>query len=416
MLNHSLLETTGLIDGSTSPQHAFSPLGLLHLALDKLGKGAPCGIAAFFPDQSEEQLAVAVERHARHLPLVHRRIDLSGVKPKIMAPESSSAFVRVSGKSLEELLEFSVSRSHGGTGWYVLHPNSDGCWLFAIWSHAIADGHSMLRFISQLTNAPCEKSESAHTERPAMAAGRFLPWMVRTAISEISSRLAFKTFSEPQRNVTWINASPYTAKSLRATARRLGTGVTGLLCGALVRAFYKSSLIDGSGRLQFLVPISRTTCREVNGFGLGIGWLLPDLQVTRASGLEKMATSIHDQIRAMSDAGWDKNLERALGTNYSRLSGKVAKMLKRKQTNFVASVSWKGWIPLVGTAATGTRIACFAAVQPNTSLCHVSGHIDQSGLSLSLSSCMPRSATQHLFKSLLTCLEIDSSEEGYPTR
>jgi hypothetical protein len=332
-----------------------------------------------------------------------------------MAPELYSAFVRVSGKSLEQLLEFSVSRTHGGTGWYMLHPSREGCWLIAIWAHAIADGHSMLRFVSRLTTDSCEQSEAAHTEPPAVAVGRFSPWMVRMAINEMKSKLAFKTFSEPQRNVTWINASPHTAQSLKATARRLGTGVAGLLCGALVQAFYKSSLVDTSGRLRFLVPISRTTCSEVNGFGFGIGWLMPELQVTPASELEKMARSFHTQIRAMSDAGWDKNLERALGTNFSRLSGKVAKTLKRERADFIASVSWKGWVPFVGTATTGTRIACFAAVQPNTTLCHVSGHIDQSGLSLSLSSCMPRSATQQLFKSLLTCLEIDSSDvESYP--
>jgi hypothetical protein len=98
-----------LINDPTAPPHAFSPLGLVHLALDKLGKGAPCGIAAFFPHQSEEQLAAAVDRHVRQLPLVNRRIDLSGVMPKIMARELDSAFVRVTGKSIEDLLEFSVA-------------------------------------------------------------------------------------------------------------------------------------------------------------------------------------------------------------------------------------------------------------------------------------------------------------------
>jgi hypothetical protein len=398
MLNHSLLE---------SPD-AFSPLGLVHLALDKLGKGAPCGIAAFFPYQSEEQLAAAIQRHVRQLPLIHRRIDLSGVRPKMMPSEGYSAFVRVSGKSLEELLEFSISRTHGGTGWYVLQPSSEGCWLFAIWAHAIADGHSMLRFISRLAPSTSEQAESAHTERPPAALGRFFPWMVRTAINEMKPRLTFKTLSQPQCSVTWINAPSHTAQSLKAMARRLGTGVTGLLCGALVQALYKSSITDTSGRLQFVVPISRKPCSEVNGFGFGIGWLMPELQVTPASELKSMARSVHAQIRGMSAAGWDKNLERALGTDFSRVSRKVARMLERDGTA-VASVSWKGWIPFVGTATTGLQIACFAAVKPNTSLCHLSGHIDQSGLSLSLSSCMPRGTAQHLFKSLLACLEIDSA-------
>jgi hypothetical protein len=393
----------------------LSPLALVHFALDKLGKGAPCGIVAFFPNQSEEQLAAAVERRARQLPLVHRRIDLSGVTPKIMAPELESAFIRVSGKSPEDLLEFSVSRSHGRTGWYVLHPRGDGCWLFAIWAHAIVDGHSMLRFIAGLTTASSENGDSVKTARPPLSLGPFLPWMVRTGIREMKSKVAFKTFSEPQGNVTWINASPHTAESLRAKARRLGTGVTGLLCGALVQAFYKSSLIDAPGRLQFMVPITRSACPEANGFGFGIGWLIPELHVTPASELDQMAKSFNAQIRAMADAGWDKNLERALGTNYSRLSRKVARTLKRQRADFIATVSWKGWIPFLGTATTGTRVACFATVQPNTALCHVSGHIDQSGLSLSLSSRMPRSTAQQVFKSLLTCLEIDATDaNGYP--
>jgi hypothetical protein len=393
---------------------AFSPLPLVHIALDKLGKGAPCGIAAFFPNQSEEQLFAAVEQRARQLPLAHRRIDLSGVAPKIMALDGDSAFVRVSGKSLEDLLEFSVSRSHGLTGWYVLHPRSDGCWFLAIWAHAIVDGHSMLRFISGLTTAG-QQVETTKAERPVGAVGPFLPWMLRSAISEMKSRLAFKTFSEPQGNVTWINASPHTAESLKVTARRFETGVTGLLCGALVQAFYRSSLIDSAGRLSFLVPITRTTCPETNGFGFGIGWLIPELQVTPNSELGMMARSFHKQIRAMADAGWDKNLERAIGTNYSRLSAMVAKTLKRPRADFIATVSWKGRIPYLGTANTGTRVACFAAVQPNTSLCHLSGHIDQSGLSLSLSSCMPQSVAQQVFKNLLTCLEIDPGDgHRYP--
>ena len=393
---------------------AFSPLALVHFALDKLGKGAPCGIAAFFPNHSEEQLAAAVERRTRQLPLVHRRIDLSGVAPKIMAPDGESAFVRVSGKSLEELLEFSVSRSHGLTGWYVLHPTSDGCWFLAIWAHAIVDGHSMLRFISGLTTS-AQQVDTTKAERPAEAVGPFLPWMVRTAISEMKSRLAFKTFSEPHGNVTWINASPHTAESLTAMARRLGTGVTGLLCGALVRAFYKSSLIDTSGRLQFLIPITRTACCEVNGFGFGIGWLMPELYVTPVSELHTMARSFNGQIRRMADTGWDKNLERALGNSYSRVSARVARTLKRERADFIATISWKGRIPFLGTTDTGTRVACFAMVQPNTSICHVSGHIDESGLSLSLSSRMPQSVAQQVFKNLLTCLEIDASQgERYP--
>ena len=95
-----------------------------------------------------------------------------------------------------------------------------------------------------------------------------------------------------------------------------------------------------------------------------------------------MAKSLTAQIRAMADTGWDKNLEeRALGTNYSRLSRRVARTLKRPRADFIATVSWKGWIPFLGTAKTGTRVACFATVQPNSALCHLSGHIDQSGLS-----------------------------------
>jgi hypothetical protein len=402
-----------IIASGSHPQSAFSTLGLLHLALDKVGKGAPCGIGAFFPNLSEEQLAAAVDRLVRQLPLVHRRIDLSGDSPRIMAAEPHRAFVRVSGKSLEDLLEFSVSRSHGETGWYVLHPDSKGCWFFAIWAHAIVDGHSMLRFISRLTTASGEQNESGHNERPAIA-GPFLPWMIRTTVNELKPKLPFKTFHEPQCHVIWINTSPQTAQSLKDKARRLGTGITGLLCGALTQTFYKESVIDGSGRVQFLIPISRKWCAEVNGFGFGIGWLLPELQVTPDSELEKMARSFHTKIRAMSDSGWDKNLERALGTNYSRLSRRVARTVKRKRTSFIASVSWKGWIPSVGTVTTGTKICCYAAVQPST-LCHVSGHMDQSGLSLSLSSRMPRSTAEHLFKTLLSFLEIDpGSVESYP--
>jgi hypothetical protein len=41
--------------------------------------------------------------------------------------------------------------------------------------------------------------------------------------------------------------------------------------------------------------------------------------------------------------------------------------------------------------------------------------MDQSGLSLSLSSRMPRSTAEHLFKTLLSFLEIDpGSVESYP--
>src|SRR5580704_17279110 len=100
--------------------------------------------------------------------------------------------------------------------------------------------------------------------------------------------------------------------------------------------------------------------------------------------LPSIARRIEGRLKTMIAQGWDINFDRFLGNN-PRRHLRFATACARGRATPVVSISWKGMAWQLGGEEGINDEACFAM----SPLAHVSAHLDQNGLSLSVASRHP---------------------------
>ena len=100
--------------------------------------------------------------------------------------------------------------------------------------------------------------------------------------------------------------------------------------------------------------------------------------------LASVARCIEGRLKTMIAQGWDINFDRFLGNN-PRRHLRFATACVRGRATPVISISWKGMAWQLGGEEGIHDVACFAM----SPLAHVSAHLDQNGLSLSVASSHP---------------------------
>jgi len=355
---------------------AFGPLASMHAALDKNGAGMPCGLVARFPDTRKDQLEAAIASTCAHYPILNMRLAWLRGRPVLQSGTFAAA-----DHDIGPLLGF-ASGSEGRVWHYNLVTAGRDTWLQAVWLHAVADGMSMLRFLTTLSAelGLGQRPDQARVPRQPTRVQPLLRWLppfLRTLRGDYVG-LAERPLPCPE--VSWLVTSPHDRDRLVDNARAGYGGMLGWLAAAAARAF-----LEQQGRPQdqiFLnVPILRSALAETNGFGFGVGSLRFPVRVGDHPGMDALARHITRHIRTLDETGWDRNLERLLGRRperHRRFAGVEAK--RPPDPNI--TVSWKGVHGSLGAGQGPADIACFAAAPT----LHVSAHADARGLSLSVTS------------------------------
>jgi ubiquinone biosynthesis protein COQ4 len=354
----------------------FGPLAAMHAALDRQGIGMPCGVVACFPDKNEREVESAIAIARNRFPVLQTRLEWQKGRP-VLVPELSANRDRGS----KSLLDFSASES--GKIWkYRLVQEGRNTWLQATWMHGVADGLSMLRFIQAIAAVSGDAPPvlEARTPRPICDQQRFLYWLPAFLLDQRRSYvvLAQPATSIPQ--VSWLSAPVVDREQVMKLARTSSEGLVGWLAAAVSLAFADQQGKPG-GDIMLNVQIARDGLAGTNGFGFGSGSLRLAVHLGESPSMEMLARAIGRRVQQLANRGWDRNLERLLGSNPARHT-RFARIEAGRSTNPNITISWKGHYADLGADGGSRNLACFAAAPT----LHVSAHSDASGLSLSVTS------------------------------
>ena len=362
---------------------AFGPLAAMHAALDQAGVGLPCSSAAYFPGRREGELGQAIGRVAAGMPVLTSRMRWHGERPMLQLQAGGPTH-------LADPLAFRPDDT--GVWGYRLAEEGGGVWLVAAFAHAAADGPSMLRFLSavarELDGASPPAAASAAkppTRRLPMAA-----WLPGFLLEHARSYDGLSPANRrPQSGASFTLLPPAAAERLQLDAR--GTGAAARLAAAAASCLLEQQRGRAEGLVYLNVPISRTGTAALGGFGFDGSSVRLPLRLSRRQGLDALAMRAGEGLKARIDHGWDLNLLRFLsGPPWQRQ--RFAAVQARKPPDPCLTISWKGRREGLGKPHGVSRVACFAAAPT----LHLSAHVSDGGLSLSLTSPQAQNARQEL--------------------
>ena len=377
---------------------AFGPLAAMHAALERQGIGLPCSAVGFFPARRAEALHLAVARVAARLPVL-----TSG-----MAWQGDRALLRLAAGGpapLSAPMDFRADET--GVWGYRLTEDGDGVWLVGAWAHAAADGPSMLRFLAAVA---CELNGERRqwdgdkprppSRRQAMAA--WLPGFVLEHARRYKGLNPENRLARP--GACFAILPPDAAERLDRDSRR--SGVAGRLAAATAACLLEQQRGRADGEVYLNVPIARGGAAALAGFGFEGSSLRLPLRLSRGQGFEAAAVDAGERLRRRIEQGWDLNLLKFLSGPASRRM-KFASIQASKPPDPCLTISWKGRREGIGAAQGLIRVACFAAAPT----LHLSAHVSDEGLSLSLSTPQARGARRELLLQILERLGLGQPAE-----
>jgi hypothetical protein len=285
---------------------------------------------------------------------------------------------------------------------YALTEDEDGVWLSARWRHAVADGHSMLRFLKTVNavlrgvSMPRFAPQTHPKVRPRPIAG-WLPGFLAQQCRQYA-RLELP-WSAPSAGTTWAVTSPEERDVvLGAAAKNCGSFVGPLAAAAAASLVGSHPACDRPVLLN--IPILRDDLEAVGGFGFGVGSVMFPARVRSDAEVVGLSQEIARRVQRMRRLGWDANLDRFLGHD-PRRHHRFAAIRARGRGDAAITVSWKGRHSL-GEGV--HHAACFAG----SPALHVSAHADDNGLSISVTSRQSAPQRARLLEDMLARLGLKS--------
>jgi hypothetical protein len=359
---------------------SFGPVASMHAALEKLDVGMPCGVVARFRNRTVVELENSIEATRQYFPVLERRIEWENGRPVLVRTEVPLR----QAKSTEISLGFKSNRS--GPLWrYCLIADAGDVWLSAVWAHAAADGTSMLRFLetigSTLGNKAVLRSPLRGHDR--LRHTGMARWVMRFLAEQYLPYVRPLNTGSAQPGVSWLTIPVGRSNFLLENARSECGSIAAWLAGAACLAFSEQHGTR-AGRVLVNMPILRDDLQRLGGFGFGLGTMLIPVKIKPHWTLPSIARRIERRLKKMIAHGWDINFDRFLGNNPQRHLRFATACAHRRQAP-VISISWKGMNWQLGGEEGIHDVACFAM----SPIAHVSAHLDQNGLSLSVASSHP---------------------------
>lgn len=369
----------------------FGPMASMHAALDAAGCGMPCAVSARYeglePSALEQHLVAA----AAQFPVLGARLVWMGERPTLQAG---------TGAPIAASAPLDFSAVDAPLTWRaIVWPAERGAGLTAVFSHAMADGASMLRLVSEIerrlgrNDLPAPPGRSAHSRRPAA-----LPWLSDFLIEQQRPHLAPWPDRGGPMGASWFRISPDERDRVIARARSACGRVVPFLAAAAALAAAELAA-SGRRRVSLNIPIARP---GGHAFGFGVGSLLFGQEVTSSLDTADLARRLAARIAPMSAKGWDGGLDWFLGPN-PRRHRSFARIRARSPADPAINVSWKGFHRRLGGPGGALDVACFAAAPT----AHVSAHADLGGLSISLTAPRPPAAREAFLQVLAKRLGLD---------
>lgn len=353
----------------------------MHAALERAGIGAPCGLAARFEATTPPEMAEAITTARRQFPVLQTRLVWRGDRARLEALPFDDTADQVWSNELT---------TDGGA-----------VWLTARWKHAVADGHSMLRFLKTVA-AVMDRAELPAFEPQSRPYGRrqhAAQWLPGFLAQQCRHYARVESPEPtPGAGTTWRVSSPSERDAILEAASNGCGGFIGPLAAATALSLIGLRDARESALISLNIPILRDDLAAVNGFGFGVGSVIFPIRVRRGARMASLSGEIACRVRRMARLGWDANLNLFLGQD-PRRHHRFAAIRARRRDDPAITISWKGRHALGGRVR---DVACFAG---SPSL-HVSAHADEQGLSISLTSQQPAAQRERLLEDIFARLGV----------
>lgn len=351
----------------------LGPLASMHMALDAIGAGIPCGLMARFEDRRVADVAEAVRSAGAEFPLLRQRLVWRETGALSVGDDDAEPDPR----------PFSLTYRVGAEGrpWsYEVTQSGRDVWFRATFAHAIADGYSMLHFLARVAALLEGRAyrEREFVARPALKPRLFQAWMAEFLTLQCRSFLCLDRPREAP-GITWTTIPTEQATPLLDQARTRFGGFGGLLAAAATLAYAEGVAPRDRKPALINLQVLRSRLPDLNGFGFGAGSLMVPVGLKPFPEVAALAAHISRKARKMVDEDWDGNLNRLLGQNAAH-HRRMAQMRTGRSSTPTLTVSWKARPSPLGVGDGLRDIACFSS----TPGAHVSAHRDGNGLSLSL--------------------------------
>jgi hypothetical protein len=359
----------------------------MHAAIAARRIGMPCGIVACFQETSGDQLRAAVEMATRRFPILSLRVDWIASRPVLVSHPADQSINRSTKQQLFE---------PGCASWqYRIIQYGTDSWLTGLWPHAMADGPSMLRFLETVAAIIDQRplADFNYPKRRQIQRQGMLGWLVPFLIDRSRRYLHVGEESLPP-GVAWCKLqlghalpSPKGGEAERASAAAwLGAAACISIC--------EQKCLTG-GRLLLNFQVQRDNLEKIGGFGFGAGSVLIPVELNTGCSLSDLACRIFDRLTSMINRGWNENFENFLSNNPQR-HHLFAALHDLGRPAPIISISWKEHRWALDRYDKVQDIACFA-LSPTL---HISGHVDWTGASLSITSKQPMNDRLDLLRRL----------------
>lgn len=375
-------------------------MSAMHAAMDRLGTGMPCGLVARFAGKTIAEVEAAIEAACQRFPVLQRRLVWLDSHPALVSTVSPSP-ARSSGSPLSLTFKTDLAESW----WrYRLVADGEDVWLMGIWAHAAADGPSMLRLLQAICAIVNRLSVPDFPSRPPRSVPhrRMVGWLLRFVLEQRLRYVALREEDYPP-GVAWLTVPFERSISLCRQARSL-CGSLGAWLGAAACIAYRDQQGVPTGRVLLNLPTIRDDHERFGGFGYGATSLIMPVKSSVDEPMPLVARRIVVRQREMIDQGWNANFERFLGNN-PRRHLRFAAIRARGTSAPMITVSWKGDGWRLGDKDNVYDVACFA----NSTAIHVSSHLDQNGLSVSITSGQSAAARVELLRRIVAKLGADAT-------
>jgi hypothetical protein len=331
----------------------------MHAAMDRAGVGARCGLVARFEHRTTAEVSSAIAIARKRFPVLQMGLSWQGDRA---------------------MLNTLACASERGVWTHQLTSDGDGVWLKAEWTHAVADGHSMLRFLKAVVavleggTAPVFAPLARAPSRPRRV---MAPWLPSFLALQARRYVRVGSSETGREGTSWLVTSPNNA-DLICSSKNAG-GFIGPLAAAAAMSVGAMANARRGGLVLLNIPILRDDLEAAGGFGFGVGSLLFPVRVGPATDVSRLSHRIGRRCQRLARQGWDLDLDRFLGDD-PRRHHRFAAIRARRPADPAITVSWKGRHDGLGERV--RHVACFAG----SPALHVSAHTDEQGLSLSLTS------------------------------
>jgi hypothetical protein len=371
----------------------FGPLSAMHAAMDKLGAGMPCGLAVRFVGKTTAEVEGAVAAACRRFPVLHRQLVWLGAHAALAVPDAPFPV-----PSSQSALSLSFKTDPAKPWWrYRLMADGEDVWLVAVWAHAAADGPSMLRFV-QAIGAVMNRASIASLPGPppdGMPPRSPARWLLRFVFEHHLLRYVRLREGGRPPGVAWLTV-PLAPSILLCERARSECGSVSAWLGAAASLAFRKQQGAPAGRVLLNLPVTRDHLEPFGGFGFGSGSLIMSIKPDVSEPLPSVARRIAARQKTMIEQGWDANFARFLSGNPKRHL-RFAALHARGLSAPMITVSWKGDGWRFGGKDNIRDIACFA----KSTAVHVSSHLDQNGLSVSVTSSQSAAAREDLLRRIV---------------